>query len=225
MRKMKITLVVAMLAMVTAMSAQVSLGVKGGVNMSNFMGSDVKDTKMKIGFHAGVAADYDFAPNMAVQSGLYFVTKGAKLSESESSLLGVKTKASAVTNAMYLQVPVHFAYKMDVTPGTRLVFHAGPYVAYGIGGKTKSNTKVTGDIPENLKDKINEELKKLNGKGVDTFHKDNGLKRFDAGLGLGVGAEFGQILFDLGWDMGLVNLQEKSNGKNMNAYLSVGYKF
>lgn len=53
------------------------------------------------------------------------------------------------------------------------------------------------------------------------------LKPFDAGLGLGVGAEFSRFLVDVGWDMGLVNISNSSSGnvKNQNAYLSVGYKF
>ena len=56
---------------------------------------------------------------------------------------------------------------------------------------------------------------------------DGQYKPFDAGLGLGVGAEFGPVLLDLGWDMGLVNISNRDNGdvKNQNAYLSVGYKF
>lgn len=39
--------------------------------------------------------------------------------------------------------------------------------------------------------------------------------------------EFGPVLLDLGWDMGLVNISNRDNGdvKNQNAYLSVGYKF
>ena len=62
---------------------------------------------------------------------------------------------------------------------------------------------------------------------ADTFKKDSGLKPFDAGLGLGVGAEFGMILVDLGWDMGLTNLSRASSGsiKTQNAYLSLGVKF
>ena len=52
-------------------------------------------------------------------------------------------------------------------------------------------------------------------------------KPFDAGLGLGVGAEFERFLVDIGWDMGLVNISNNTDGniKNQNAYLSVGYKF
>ena len=93
-------------------------------------------------------------------------------------------------------------------PGTKVVLHAGPYIAYGIAGKTKAD--VAG-----LSEK------------VDTFGDDGlDLKPFDAGLGLGVGAEFGKIILDLGWDMGLTNIGDSyADVKTQNAYLSVGYRF
>lgn len=198
---------VAMLAIVTAASAQTSLGVKGGVNMSNFYGDELDDRNVKIGFHIGLAADYEFMYNHAIQTGLYFTTKGAKYDGTFGDVTGEVT-----VNPMYLQLPVHYAYKIDVSPGTRVVLHAGPYVAYGIGGKSKvklSSSEGSAELGD-----------------VDVFG-DDGFKRFDAGLGLGVGAEFGPILVDLGWDMGLVDISGSSNGnvKNQNAYLSVGYTF
>lgn len=206
MKKMRLVLVVAMLAIVTGASAQLNLGVKGGVNMSNFYGDELDDQNVKIGFHIGLAADYEIAYNSAIQTGLFFTTKGAKYSESIGD-----ASADFTVNPMYLQLPVHYAYKLDVTPGTRIVFHAGPYVAYGIGGKSKLSGSL-GDWD--------------GGTEWDVFG-DDGFKRFDAGLGLGVGAEFGPILLDLGWDMGLVNIADSNSGdiKNQNAYLSVGYKF
>ena len=201
MKKLKLTLIIVMIAIAGAASAQVSLGIKGGVNMSNFWGDELTHKNAKVGFNAGIAADYAFLPDMSIQSGLFFTTKGFKY---DSDILDY------TQNLMYLQIPVHYAYKVTVTPGTRIVFHGGPYVAYGVGGKT--DVKVgTLNLPNS----------DVFGDGVAQY------KRFDAGLGLGVGAEFGPILFDLGWDMGLVNISRASNGdvKNQNAYLSVGYMF
>lgn len=201
MKKLKVTLLMVALMVATVASAQVSLGIKGGLNMSNFYGDELTDKNMKIGFNVGLAADYEFMPSMAIQSGLFFTTKGY---EHKSDNL------KYTENLMYLQVPIHFAYKIDVTPGTRIVFHAGPYLAYGVGGKRSFKA---GSI-EGSSDKIF-------GDGVFQY------KAFDAGLGLGAGAEFGSFLVDLGWDMGLTNISNASNGniKNQNAYLSVGYKF
>lgn len=208
MKKVKFALIAVMMAVVTVASAQVGLGIKGGVNMSNFYGDELNDKNAKIGFNIGLAVDYDFAYNSAIQTGLFFTTKGAKYTASEGS-----ASAEATVNPMYLQLPVHYAYKLDVTPGTRIVFHAGPYAAYGVGGKTKFKGSL-GDSS-------------VKSGGDDVFGDNNLLKPFDAGLGLGVGSEFGAIVVDLGWDMGLVNISNSDNGniKNQNAYLSVGYKF
>ena len=199
MKKIKLSLVIALLGMVSLVGAQnTSFSIKGGLSMSKFCGDEISDKNMKTGFHIGVGADFEFAPNMAIQSGLLFTSKGAKYT---TDLVSTELNA----NANFLQLPLHFAYKIDVMPGTRVVLHAGPYVAYGIGGNIE----------------------------VDTFKDDafldvlNGLKPFDAGIGLGVGAEFGPILLDLGWDMGLTNLSRVSgyDVKTQNAYLSVGFKF
>lgn len=233
----KIVLALAMVAMVGAVSAQgLSLGIKGGVNMSNFYGKEVKDTKMKLGFNVGVAADYEFESNVAIQSGLYFTTKGAKLSSTniDQKVGDIKLSGTVdkTANAMYLQVPLHLAYKIDVTPGARVVLHAGPYAAYGVGGKIsgKSTVKVSGNVPADQKAAVDAALKQINAStttSVNTFDKKMGYKPFDAGVGIGVGAEFGSLLVDLGWDMGLLNISRNKdvNVKNQNAHLAVGFKF
>ncbi|MDR2954228.1 MAG: PorT family protein [Prevotella sp.] len=53
------------------------------------------------------------------------------------------------------------------------------------------------------------------------------LKRFDFGVGLGAGAEFGKIGVGLGYDFGLANISDESGFsiKTQNAYLTLGYKF
>lgn len=205
MKKFRFTALIVMLAVVTGVSAQLNLGIKGGVNMSNYYGDELTEKNVKIGFHVGLAADYEFIPGSALQTGLFFTTKGLKTEDTNWD-------AEYSENLMYLQLPVHYAYKMDVTPGTRIVFHAGPYVAYGIGGKRNASI---GNIDADW------DVDNIFGDAMTQY------KPFDAGLGLGVGAEFGPILVDLGWDMGLVNISNADNGdiKNQNAYLSVGYKF
>ncbi|OPZ30535.1 MAG: hypothetical protein BWZ00_00905 [Bacteroidetes bacterium ADurb.BinA174] len=200
MKKLRLVAVVAMLAIVTVASAQMNLGIKGGVNYSNIMGKDASDLyEAKIGFNAGLAADFNFAPEMAIQTGLFFTTKGANF----------KATNKASIDLMYLQMPIHFAYKVSVTPGTRVVLHAGPYVAYGVSGKAK------------YKDISVDVFKEYNFLG----NSYSAIQRFDAGVGLGVGAEFGQFLVDIGWDMGLVKLNKNLDWKNMSAALSIGYKF
>lgn len=202
MKNLKLTfLFVAMFAVATVAQAQVALGVKAGVNASNFYGSELNNNNAKIGFNAGISADYDFTYNVGIQTGLFATTKGFKYSQSELKYSD---------NLVYLQLPVHIAYKVDVTPGTRVFLHAGPYAAYGIAGK-RSFSAGSFETSSN----------KVFGSGASQY------KAFDAGLGIGAGVELGQLFFDLGWDAGLVNISQASGGnvKNQNAYLSVGFKF
>ncbi len=179
-----------------AQDKPITFGVKAGVNLSN-VGGDIDGTDAKIGFNAGVTLDYGFTPDVYLLTGLQLTTKGFKVKDLDIN-----------SNLMYLQLPVHVGYKLTVAEATKIVFHAGPYAAYGIGGKTEYSDE-DGTYKPN------------------SFSK-GGYKKFDFGLGLGVGAEFGKIGVDLGYDFGLANIVDtEGDGKvrNMNAYLTLGYKF
>lgn len=168
--------------------AQVSWNAKVGMNLSNFTGD--AETDPKVGFKIGGGMEYAFSEVWLLQPSLLFSTKGASLKEGDGS-----------TNAMYVEMPVMAAARVNVADNTNLVFSAGPYVAYGVGGKHK-----------------------LGNFKSDTFG-DNGFDRFDAGLGFGVAAEFGKIVVGLDGQTGLVKLTEGSNAKNINFSLTLGYKF
>ena len=170
--------------------------------MSNIQ-TDVQDviTSPKFGFNIGAFADFDFAHNMAIQSGLFFTTKGSRENVRVSD--GMER---IVTNFLYLQVPVHFAYKIDVSPGMRVVFHGGPYVAYAVGGSVRVNGE-----------------RDRNAFGCRVIQ----YQPFDWGLGIGVGGEFERILVGIGWDFGLFDISNQSNvrSRNQSAFLTVGYRF
>lgn len=222
MKKLRLSLLIAFIGMITLISAQTaSLSIKGGLNISNFYGDNLLEKNMQPGFHIGVGADLGFTPNISLQTGLFYSTKGAKY-HYDFPIAAVGDVEYNI-NANYLHMPLHLAYKIEVTPGTKVVFHAGPYIAYGIGGKRKIVSNFTND----LKPIIGEQE-------VKTFNKNFGLKPFDTGVGVGIGMEFNLITVDLGWDMGLKNIARdikvgetvyKQNIKNQSAYLSLGYKF
>ncbi|MGI6572508.1 MAG: porin family protein [Fermentimonas sp.] len=191
MKKLKLLFLITVVAcMAVPATAQISFAGKGGVNLTNFYGEDTEDLTPKIGFNAGVASEYNFANNFCLQSGLMLHSKGTKTKR----INGWKTYTM-----IYLQLPVHAGYKVDITPATKIVFHAGPYIAYGIIGKEQYMESTT------------------------NLFEDLHYQRFDAGAGMGVGAEFAHFLLDLGVDMGFLSFTETC--KNLSSYLSVGYRF
>lgn len=196
-----------------AQEQPLTFGVKAGMNLSNY-GGDAENTDAKIGFNVGVTVDYALTQDLFLMSGLDFSIKGAKATEKDS-FGTVEVEYEYTSSPMYLQLPVHIGYKFEVSEGVKLNLHAGPYIAYGIGGKEKM--KIKGNVPG-----VDLEA----DEDVDLFGKD-GLNRFDFGLGLGVGVEFGKFGVGLGYDLGLANISGESDYKlsNMNAYLTVGYKF
>lgn len=197
---LKLTLLATFLlvsAIVNAQECPLTWGVRGGINLSN-LSADGQTADAKVGFNVGVTGEYALAEAIYLQSALELTTKGAKSGNGDNS---------STTNAVYIQLPIHVAYKIDVADNTKVALFAGPYMAYGVGGK--STTKLLGQSTS-----------------VNTF-ESNGLKRFDVGLGGGVGGEFGKIGLTLGYDFGLSNITRAVGTKlrNRNAYLSIGYRF
>ena len=210
------TLIVAAILLTIGVNAQdkpLTFGVKAGMNISNFSG-DFQDTKAKIGFNAGVTLDFALTNDLYLLTGLEFTSKGAKVNEDTNLKM----------NLSYLQLPVHAGYRLTVANGTRIVFHAGPYIAYAADGKWKvkgveDGVGVFGDEAE--------------AAGLK-------MKRFDFGLGFGVVAEFGKFNAGVNCDFGLVNIADfgmidledlgkldasSVSVKNMNVGISLGYKF
>ena len=107
-------------------------------------------------------------------------------------------------NPMYLEIPVLAAARFAVTDNQNVVVKAGPYFAFGVAGKYKY-------------DGVDEK---------DDVFGDDGWKRFDAGLGVGVAYEINKFFIDLSGEFGLAKLADGDGApKNMNFSIGVGYKF
>ena len=155
------------------------------------------DTDMKIGFNVGVGAEYAFTEMWSVQPSLMFTSKGYKAD-------GVKC------NPMYLELPILAAARFAIADNQNIVVKAGPYFAFGIAGKEKYEA---GGESEKID---------IFGDGDDQA----GMKRFDAGIGVGVAYEINKFFIDLTGEFGLTKLYDgDGSGKNMNFSIGVGYKF
>lgn len=195
---------------VVSVNAQDNLkwGVMAGMNVSKYT---ITGFDSRIGFHAGVKAELGLSQEA---SGAYMdfaallTLKGAKIDG--GSIASIKF------NPYYLEVPVHVGYKYAVNDDFALFGNVGPYIAVGLFGKAKA--KVDGNIAD---------LGELgtNSASEDIFG-DDGLKRFDFGLGLKAGVEFSKkYQLAISYDFGLVEVAKDLGMKNRNLMISLGYMF
>ena len=197
MKKFLMTAVLGMFAL--GGFSQVKWDAKFGMNFSNM----TKDSEAKAlpGFHLGVGMDYGFSENWSLQSGLLISSKGYKYKEGEYK---------ETTRPIYLDIPILAAYKFNISDNTKFVINAGPYLAFGLGGKNKVD-------------------------GIDESEKvfgDDGWKRFDLGIQYGVGLEIGEhYLVNLTGQNGFISPYDFPDGydgdkpKNMTFSIGVGYRF
>ena len=122
MKKFLMTAVLGMFAL--AGFSQVKWDAKVGMNFSNVTKYD--DAKALPGFQLGVGMDYGFSESWSLQSGLLISSKGYKIED-------VKVRP------IYLDIPILAAYKFNISDNTKFVINAGPYLAFGLGGKAKDD--------------------------------------------------------------------------------------
>jgi len=129
-QRFKVSLFAAFFAFATASFAQISFGVKAGLNLANVITNDENAPEPKIvpTFQAGVVLDFGLTENIAIQSGISLQGKGYR---TEDAILGqtIKTKA----DVFYLQVPAHLLYK-----GNGFFIGVGPYVGVAVSGNYRT---------------------------------------------------------------------------------------
>ncbi|TCN70712.1 porin family protein [Acetobacteroides hydrogenigenes] len=202
----KVFLVVAIALAAVAANAQVKFGPKVGLNfstMSSKGGGFSADAKMRTGYQIGMVFQGDIAPNVFVQPSILFSSKGSKY---DNGLI-----EKVVAN--YIDVPVNFGYRINLG-GANLNLLAGPYFAYGVGGKVTSTLDVIlGKIT------VEEDIKWGSDKDKDHF------KPFDMGINLGGGVEFNSFQVSLQYGFGLLNINPNSDITNKNGVLSLSAAF
>lgn len=175
-------------------------------------------------FRIGLSYEHEFNNNWSVEPGIAFYAKGWKdpyqtvflrdwdgnlvYDEEGNALTGIKNCSS---DANYLEIPVLFNYYLQTRPAHYLVFSAGPYIAYGVGG----NIKTQGDTDQ--------EGSKRYFYATKTFDEE-GTHRFDAGLSVGISYEFNrQFTVGIQGDFGLTEFNRQGD-RNISGLLTVGYR-
>ena len=162
-------------------SSNMSFGVKGGLNMSNFTGD--LDSDAKIGFFVGGFAEFKVTEKFAVQPELLFSNLGAKDNDIDEAL-----------NLNYILVPV--MAKFYVTEKFNL--EAGPQVGFLMSAKVDGedvkdffkstdfalNLGAGFDVTENLTVGLRYSL------GLSNVIDADGVDVKNSNIGLGLGFKF-----------------------------------
>jgi hypothetical protein len=220
--KRVIVLMIGIASTATAFS-QLSLGLHATGNLSDasiktfeFVNPTKKSRVLPGG---GIVADYKVSPSVTVRSGINFLQQGIKMNATIEDIgeqvTQIETQAKA--NLSYLQVPVNVLY---TTKGA-VSFYAGggPYVSFGISGKTKQETTY----------KYEDGTSETEKEEGDAFKKDeNGdaaFKRFDYGVGALAGVKMGNLFAHVGYQFSLGNISKtpEEKYKHRGLQLTVGY--
>lgn len=221
MKKLSTLLVVIIaLTLPTELFAQ-NFGIKGGLNLSNMLMKDDNKTysddyKMNPGFHVGPTAEFQLTEMFSIETGLLLSTKGFKASE-EITLFGETLKTELKTNLLYLDIPIAAKASFDLG-GAKIYGAFGPYLGFGLSGKTKLETTL------NNTTKSEEEDIEW---GSDKTKSD--LKRLDFGLTMGAGVQINSIQIGVSYGLGLANISPYTDGgtkiNNRVLGISAGYIF
>ena len=223
---MKLKTIIAATLLLTfsvSMHAQVSLGLKGGVNFSNIYATQALDQVLPdfesiSTYSIGAVAEVGISEQFAFQSELLFTRKGFGLREGlDVDLLGVPVPlgVTAETQINYVEVPLLAKYKFG-TEGISAYITAGPTLGYATSGQinTKANVLLDFNIaktPINL-DAINFQRFEIGGA---------------AGAGLAMQTGMGQFFIDARYNIGFTQLYDiplvNEKLRNRGISLSAGF--
>ncbi len=152
-------------------NAQVSVGVKAGLNLAN-LGGDVEDTDMRPSFHVGGYLNYALSEALSLQPELLFNSVGAKSSYDDPDFGSV----DETIKLSYISIPVNLQYSFGVVN-----IHTGPQFSFLLSAKDEYEADGASDEVD-----IKDSMKGLDlGWGIGlgaNFGKLNATARYTLGL-------------------------------------------
>ncbi len=175
-------------------------------SMASISGGGINPSA-KISFTAGLAYERNFYGDFGVVGGLEFTEKGT------NDFLFVDGRTDDYS-LQYLQLNLAVKYSKEFW-GMKGFGQAGPYIAYGVGGKCKINGY------------------ELQGGTFDEFTNQvsggAGFKKFDAGIRVAIGVEFYNVRITAGYQRGFVNIADENlisnKYRNQGLFVTAGYAF
>jgi|SRR5690554_173562 len=179
--------IVGLICLPTAKAQESEVGIKGGINFSNFYSDEVDDQDLRFSFQGGMYFKAALTSFFAIQPEVLYMTKGSTV-KYNYPIVG-NGKISQKLN--YLEVPILAVLNLT----DNLNVHAGPYFSYLISAKI-----------ENESDNANFNF--VNEQDESKF------ERMDYGIAAGIGLEFETLRFGARYDYGLTEIGKNSNDPN-----------
>lgn len=196
---------------------------QGGVNLANITKDNEGHTESNntlTSFNAGVMARFGLSSVVDLESGLLFTGHGSR---AQSTFNGGTDYVKSTFNPLYLEVPLNLVVQVPLGK-SGIFFHGGPYIAMGIAGKAKTDTKI-GPLTSSSENDI-----KFSNDDPFTSQQDDEaydkLKRFDYGVNLGAGIKVSRLMLKANYGFGLakINSTESNNSANdKNKYRTLSF--
>lgn len=195
-------------------------GVRAGVNFSNFLEKDNSQTysqnyNMNTGFHVGAVVDFPLVSLLSLETGVFYSTNGYNTTSSVT-IFGITTTTDYRLALSYLELPILAKMSYDLGKGS-IFATAGPYISYGIAGKSTSVISVSGSSTSNTTETD----------VVWGSDENSDFNPFDYGLSIGGGVQVNSFTLGVNYGLGLANVSttEVDGYKTNNRLLSVSAGF
>ena len=163
------------------------------------------------GFYVGASYNISIAAGLGVAPGLY----GTVLIHNDNAAAGsikIGYNVLGSDREISLKLPVNLTYSLDFGQDRGLIAYAGPVFQLGVTNSTSVSGSVTflG-------------LTYGNGDSVNNYDAKKGtMNRFNIYLGGGVGLQLGDMIFHVGYDHSLMDVDKDSNYITSRGQLIVG---
>ncbi len=208
---------------VTVVCTKAQVYVQGGLNLANITNTkdgQTEENNILPSFNAGILGRFGISKVFDLESGILLTGKGSKAETYFTNATDnnyVKTKF----NPLYIEVPLNAVVKFPLAAeGKSNIFvHAGPYVAVGVAGKSKVESRIIGfnsTSTNNIK---------FNNDDPFTSQQDDAaydkLKRFDYGVNFGGGVDFGRFILKANYGLGMAKInstQDNNTADDRNKF-------
>lgn len=232
----KITLAVLLLVLIATTShAQFRVGIKAGANLSNIsmnmQSMELELYKPRIGYHAGLMAEYMFSSNVGLHTEVMYINSGANIN-ADKYLQGMDTPEGVSleghVNMNTFQLPLYLKTKFMLTNKFKLYVMGGGFASYSHDANQHVRLK---EGSESMKVKwslFDPKIQIMDEEESNLYMQ----QRYNVGLAFETGIEIDRMVVGVGFRQVLNNMAAlgylgvgKPTTKMWMANLSVGYYF